>query len=304
MRIAHLLLYSMNISLRQDLVHTSTHKYALQHVRLSNGSNVAYIDEGSGDHTIVFVHGLATYGRSWRYQIDELKNHYRCIAIDLPGNGYSDRGKHDYSMHFFAGCVYDFMQQLKLQNVILAGHSMGGQVVMRLLQEVPDATSKLILCAPAGFETFSPMESSMYKSTITMLDMFSTEENSLRQSIRTSFFQYPKQIDEMVEELIQIMRSHSVRNYRHMIDACVNGMLDEPVYDKLHLIKQPTLVLYGERDALIPNRWIHPVTTKHIAEEGVKQLQNAQLEMIPQCGHFLQLEKPHLVNAAIKKFVG
>ena len=71
----------------------------------------------------------------------------------------------------------------------------------------------------------------MYKSTISTLDMFSTEENSLRQSIRTSFFQYPKQIDEMVEELVQIMRSHSTRSYRQMVDACVNSMLDEPVYD-------------------------------------------------------------------------
>ncbi|OSZ78943.1 hypothetical protein CAP35_12050 [Chitinophagaceae bacterium IBVUCB1] len=290
--------------LRQELIHTSKHPYALHHVKLSNGSNIAYIDEGSGGQTILFVHGLATYGRSWQYQIDELKKHYRCIAIDLPGNGYSDRGRHDYSIHFFAGCVYDFMQQLKLQNVILAGHSMGGQVVMHLLQNMPQAATKLILCAPAGFETFSPMESSMYKSTISMLDMFSTEENSLRQSIRTSFFKYPQHIDEMVEELIHIMRSHSVRNYRQMIDACVNGMLDEPVFDKLHQITQPTLVLYGERDALIPNRWIHPVTTAHIAEDGVMQMPNAQLDMIPQCGHFLQLEKPHLVNAAIRNFVG
>lgn len=286
------------------MIHTAHHKFAIHHTVLSNGSKMAYIDEGKGAYTLVFVHGLATYGRSWQHQIEGLKEHYRCVAIDLPGNGYSDRGKHDYSIHFFAGCVYDFIQKLGLKNVVLVGHSMGGQVVMHLLQHVHDAAIKLVLCAPAGFETFNAMESGMYKSTISMLDMFSTEENSLKQSVRTSFFKYPAYADEMVEELIHIMRSHSIRNYRHMIDACVNAMLDEPVFDKLHLIEQPALVMYGERDALIPNRWIHPVTTQHIAEEGVRKLKDAKLEMIPQCGHFLQLEKPHLVNIAIRKFVG
>lgn len=296
--------FILNNNRRTELIHTAHKQFAIHHAVLSNGCNMAYIDEGSGEHTLVFVHGLATYGGSWKYQIEALKEHYRCIAVDLPGNGYSDRGNYDYSIHFYAGCLYDFIQKLGLKNVVLVGHSMGGQVVLHLLENVQDAAEKLILCAPAGFETFTPLESTMYKSTISTLDMFSTEENSLRQSIRTSFFQYPKQIDEMVEELVQIMRSHSTRSYRQMVDACVSSMLDEPVFDNLGLVEQPTLVLFGERDALIPNRWIHPVTTQHIAEKAVHKMQYAKLEMIAQCGHFLQLEKPHLVNAAIRKFVG
>lgn len=88
-----------------------------------------------------------------------------------------------------------------------------------------------------------------------------------------------------------------------MIDACVAGMLNEPVFDRLHLIKQPTLVMYGERDALIPNKLLHPVSTRKIAEAGVAQMPDATLHMIPQCGHFLQWEKADIANSYIKDFV-
>ncbi|HEY1030818.1 MAG TPA: alpha/beta hydrolase [Flavipsychrobacter sp.] len=278
--------------------------YDIHKVQLSNGCEVAYIDEGSGAQTILFVHGLATYARSWKKQIESLKDKYRCIAIDLPGNGKSDRGDYPYSMNFFAGCVYDFIQKLRLTNVVLAGHSMGGQVVMNLLINLPSAAEKLILFAPAGFETFNGMERSLYQSSISFLDMFSTEENSLRRTIRSSFYQYPPHVDEMIEELVALMKIHSIREYRAMIEACVAGMLHEPVFNQLHLIQQPTLVMYGERDALIPNRLIHPVNTRTIGEAGVAQMPHAQLQMIPRCGHFLQLEKPAEVNSLVREFLG
>lgn len=88
-----------------------------------------------------------------------------------------------------------------------------------------------------------------------------------------------------------------------MIEACVNGMLEEPVFDWLHTIAQPTLILYGERDALIPNRLIHPTTTQSIAQRGASQMQRSTLHMLPRCGHFLQLEQPGTVNDYIRDFV-
>ncbi|MCB0697724.1 MAG: alpha/beta fold hydrolase, partial [Chitinophagaceae bacterium] len=84
-------------------------KYTQHYVRLSNGCNVAYIDEGKGDKTLLFVHGLATYAQTWAFNIEALKDRYRCIAIDLPGNGYSDGGDYPYGINFYSGCVYDFM---------------------------------------------------------------------------------------------------------------------------------------------------------------------------------------------------
>ncbi|MDR3680792.1 MAG: alpha/beta hydrolase [Flavipsychrobacter sp.] len=277
--------------------------YPTHYIKLSNNCDVAYIDEGIGDKTLLFVHGLATYGLSWKKNIDFLKKYYRCIAIDLPGNGLSSRGNFPYSMNFFAGIIYDFIIKAGLNNVYLIGHSMGAQIVLTTLINAGDCADGLVLCAPAGFEKFTSMEKSIYHGTVQFFDFFSTEENSLRKTIRTSFYQSPSQGDDMIDDLVSIMKKHPNSQYKPMIEACIAGMLNEPVFDKLHLINQRTLVLFGERDALIPNKLVHPTTTRQIAEAGTRQMLHATLEMLPQCGHFLQIEKAAEVNHIIHRFI-
>lgn len=279
-------------------------KYKTQYISLSNGCNVAYIDEGSGGTTLLFVHGLANYAGVWAKNIETLKQRYRCIAIDLPGNGYSEGGDYPYGINFFSGCVYDFMLQLKLQNVVPVGHSMGGQVLLNLVINHPTVCEKLVLCAPAGFETFTHMERTLYKTSINFFDFFSTEENSLRKVVRASFNHYPEYADGMLQELVELMHRQPVSHYRKMIEACIDSMMEEPVFEQLHTIQQEVLVLFGERDALIPNRLIHHITTKAMAEQAVAKMPHARLEMLSGCGHFVQLEKPDAVNEYIREFVG
>lgn len=279
-------------------------KYEIHKQRLSNGCEMAYIDEGRGDTTLLFVHGLANYCGVWIKNIEMLKQHYRCVAIDLPGNGYSGIGDYPYGIDFFSGCVYDFMLQLKLQNVVPVGHSMGGQVLQNLVINHPMVCKKLVLCAPAGFETFSSMEHTLFKAGVHFFDFFSSEENSLRKIVRTSFYHYPKYADSMLEEMVDLIHLQPVSHYRKMVEACIDGMMNEPVFEQLHMIQQEVLVLFGERDALIPNRLIHHTTTKALAEKAVAKMPNARLEMYPGCGHFIQLEQPHRVNDHIREFVG
>ena len=281
----------------------TTSQYKTHKVQLSNGCIVAYIDEGRGDTTLLFVHGLATYGKTWALNIDGLCDKYRCVAIDLPGNGHSDGGDYPYGINFYSGCVYDFMQQLKLDNVILVGHSMGGQIVLNLVINHPGACKELILCAPAGFETYSRIERTMFSAGMHFLDFFSTEENSLRQIIRSSFFNYPSKMEDMVKELVELMKVQPVAQYRKMIEACIMSMMEEPVFDGLKTIQQRTLVLFGEHDALIPNNKLQLMSTRGLAERGVAQMPNATLHMLPRCGHFLQLEKPAKTNELIKEFL-
>lgn len=278
-------------------------KYKTHYTRLSNGCNLAYIDEGEGETTLLMVHGLANYAGVWAKNIERLKQQYRCIAIDLPGNGYSDWGDYPYGINFFSGCVYDFMLKLNLQNVVPVGHSMGGQVLLNLVINHPAVCDKLVLCAPAGFETFSQMERALYKTSIHFFDFFSTEENSLRKIVKASFYQYPEYADSMLQELVELMHRQPVSQYRKMVEACIDSMMEEPVYDQLHTIQQNVLVIYGERDALIPNRLIHHTTTKAMANQAVAKIPHARLEMLSGCGHFVQLEQPGVVNEFIREFV-
>jgi len=278
--------------------------YTVHKLTISNGCDIAYIDEGKGDKTLLFIHGLATYAPSWRKNIESLKQHYRCIAIDLPGNGLSGRGDYAYGINFFAGCVYDFIRRMQLKNLAIVGHSMGGQIALTVLANEPAAAEKLVLCAPAGFEVFTAIERTLYTSGLYFFDLFSSDENSLRQTIQSSFYNFVQEGRLMTDELVALMRKYPHKAYRAMIEACIHGMLHEPVYDALPRIQQPTLVLFGEYDALIPNRFIHHTTTRQLAEEGVKRMPHAQLEILPNCGHFLQIEKADVVNTFIRNFVG
>lgn len=279
------------------------HKYRINKRKLSTGNGIAYIDEGAGDKTIVFIHGLATYANSWRMNIDFLKEHYRCIAVDLPGNGYSDKGNLKYGIRYFADSVFELIQGLQLDNVILVGHSMGGQICIELAAAHPDCYEALILCAPAGFETFTSFESTIYKAGIQFFDFFSSEEQSLRNVIQTSFYKFPKEVNNMLQELVQLMNEQSASQYRKMVEACIHGMMEEQVFNKLSLIDKPVLVIFGNDDALIPNKLIHPTSTQNIAEKGVAELEDAELIMIPKCGHFVQIEKAPMVNNYIKEFI-
>ncbi|XZF15852.1 alpha/beta fold hydrolase [Chitinophagaceae bacterium MMS25-I14] len=285
------------------MVYSETVRYPVHYLELADAGKIAYLDEGKGTQTIVFVHGLANYSLSWARNIEMLREHFRCIAIDLPGNGYSDKNGPPYSIQFFARCVADFIRQLNLSSVILAGHSMGGQIAITTLLHYPQLAQKLVLCAPAGLEQFTEIEKNLYRASLSFWDMFASEESNLRKSIRSSFFQYTTQADGMINDLVALMATYPPKGYRRMVDTCIQAMLDEPVYERLGEITQPVLVLFGERDALIPNRIIHPVTTKHLAEQGVARFRHGSLAMIPQCGHFLQWEKATQVNDLIKEFV-
>ena len=152
---------------------------------------------------------------------------------------------------------------------------MGGQIAIKTLADHPDAASAMVLCAPAGFETFTPVEKDLYRRAIQFFELFSTEENSLKTAVYNSFYHTPSQGDEMISQLTDLMSTYPLNTYRKMIDGCIDGMLNEPVFDRLKEIKQLVLVMYGERDGLIPNKILHPVGTKKIAEIGVAELQNA-----------------------------
>jgi pimeloyl-ACP methyl ester carboxylesterase len=270
---------------------------------LSNGIEMAYLDAGTGEEVLLFIHGLGTYSGTWWRNMSVLSEQCRCIAVDLPGNGFSEKRSQPYGMEYFATCVYDFIRKLGLKKVRLCGHSMGGQVAMHLALKHTPEIQGLILCAPAGFEAFSPWERNLYRSVLKFWGMFSNNESSLRSSIYSSFYENPSQADELIKEMVQIMRSYSEEDYRRMAEACIDAMLDEPVYERLSEINLPTLVLFGEMDALIPNQMLHPGSTRSLAQQAVAKMPHAQLKLIPYAGHFIQWEKADIVNAAILQFL-
>lgn len=280
-----------------------TYPFPTQKITLQSGESINFMDVGSGDQTLLMIHGLANYAPAWKKNIEKLSQQFRCIAIDLPGNGLSSVSPKPYAMSYFAATVLHLIEKLQLKQIVLVGHSMGGQVCMHTYLQVPQLFEKMVLCAPAGFEHFSSFEQSVYQSTMSFFDFFSSEENSLRKLIRSSFYHNTHQGDDMVQDLVFLMQQQPIQQYRKMVDQCISSMLNEPVYNHLEQIKIPCLILFGERDALIPNKLLHPITTRALAEQAAKRIPKSELHILSGAGHFLHWEKPNEVNELISDFL-
>jgi pimeloyl-ACP methyl ester carboxylesterase len=264
---------------------------------------LAYIDQGSGDQTIILVHGLASNAGFWRYNIPELSKKYRVIAVDLPGYGKSEKGDYPYSMSFYADEIKKLIDELKLKNVIYVGHSMGGQIGIKLAIKYPELLNKLILASPAGFEEFRQGEGNWLRSVMTMSFIKSTTEDGIRRNLANNFYSWDDKWEWMVEERVRMRKADDFDEFTYTVVRCVNGMLDEPTFNKLSLIKTPSLVIYGKYDGLIPNPYLNPGFTSDVFVNGAKTMQDVKLVELDNAGHMIQIEKADEFNQAVLDFL-
>lgn len=283
----------------------TTEEQQLQYLQLDNAIEIAYLDEGEG-RPLVFVHGLASDFKVWRKNIPLLALHYRCITLDLPAYGQSSKGDYPISISFFAESVAAFISKLALEDVVLVGHSMGGQISIQLLLDGLVPISKLILTATAGFEKFTNLERQWFRTVMTPALLKATTIDQIEQNIRLNFYSFPDDADFMVADRLALMEDQFIYDYYcDLIPRSVLSMVENPVFDRLKEIRIPTLIIYGLEDLLIPNRILHPtLTTVEVAKAGHKEIEDSQLAFIPEAGHFLQYEQAEAYNAALQQFVG
>jgi len=96
----------------------------------NNGVYIDYNVYGSGEYTLLFIHGWCINQTYWDEQIESLKSDYRVVTFDLPGFGQSGVNRKNWSIEKFGEDVNFLIDQLKLNNVILIGHSMGGNIAV------------------------------------------------------------------------------------------------------------------------------------------------------------------------------
>ncbi|MFH0735812.1 MAG: alpha/beta hydrolase [bacterium] len=277
--------------------------YTVKKAELTNGIKLAYIDEGKGDNTIIFIHGLGSYLKAWNKNLPSLSEKYRCIAIDLPGYGKSSKEIHPGSMDFYAAVLADFIKKLDLKNVTLAGHSMGGQISMVFSLKYPQLVTNLVLVDPAGFEEFTEGQKQWFRDVMTVPMVKNTPVQSIRANLIMNFYDMPEDAEFMVTDRIAFRDAKDFDKYCYAVTRSVNGMVDQPVINLLDRITKPTLIIFGENDNLIPNPYLTGGTTESIAKIGHEKITGSKLIMIPNCGHFAQFEKYQEVNNAITDFL-
>ena len=278
--------------------------YPTQEIQLKQNIKISYVDEGKHKTTLVFIHGLGSYLPSWKQNIDRLSKNYRCIALDLPGYGKSDKPIDQISLKFYAEIINEFVTKLKLKNVILVGHSMGGQIAITTALKYPELSEKLILFAPAGIEQFNTVEANLIKNFTKPATFQTKSDAQVRKDFEHNFYKMPEEAEFMIEDRIQMKNASDFPIYCQAVSQSVAAMLNEPVFEQLQNLESKTLLIFGENDALIPNKILHPqANIQQIIQTAQNLIPNLKTRLIPDAGHFGHFEKPEEYNQEIIKWI-
>lgn len=278
--------------------------YGFPTERALEAPQIAYIDEGQGEQTILLVHGLASNAGFWRYSIPLLAEAgYRVIAVDLPGFGKSDKGAYPYDMTFYANALSRFIRALNLEPVIYAGHSMGGQIGITLALEEPELIHRLVLAAPAGIEPFGPGESAWLANVLTVDGITNAPEEAIRANLALNFHRWDPAWEWMVEERARMAKTPEMTKFSYAVLRSVHGMLDQPTTARLPEVTVPTLIVYGQYDRLIPNQYLHPGFPRDVFQKGHDLIPQSQLVEIPNAGHMIQIERPRAFTDAVVNYL-
>lgn len=118
-----------------------------------DGTPISYEVIGAGEPTLVFVHGWSCDARYWRAQVPYFSKSHRVVVLDLAGHGHSGMARKRYTMSAFGEDVRAVTEAAGGRNVILIGHSMGGQVMVEAARLMPARVTGLI-----GVDTLENIE--------------------------------------------------------------------------------------------------------------------------------------------------
>lgn len=275
----------------------------VQHV-LVEGVDLAYVDSGGAGRPVVFVHGLSSNLAFWEYQLGAFAATHRVLAVDLPGFGASGRPDAPYTPPWYAEVLEGWMDAVGLESAVFVGHSMGGQIAITLALDAPERVQALVLSAPAGLERFEPGHTAWMKEYWHEARALEASEQDIRTNIRyAAFNRYDEGVERFIQERVRIASTPEFAATSVAISRCVAGMLDHPVADRLGEVQQPTLIVFGTRDRMIPNPVFNGGRTRAVAESGRDAMKDAELVMIAGAGHTVHHDAPEPFNQALARFL-
>jgi pimeloyl-ACP methyl ester carboxylesterase len=219
----------------------------------------------------------------WVFCLDAPAVSHRIIAPDLLGFGRSDKPPIEYRIGGFVEVLGRFLANLGIARAHFLGHSLGGWVVAAFALQFPEKVDQLILNDAAGIDE---------GAHAIPIDLRISTRASLRTAFECMFYDKHMVTDDLVDLAYS---QHLERGDGYTIRSVLESLAQPwEKLDNLAGLRPPTLILWGEDDAITPLPMAHAFH-RHIT--------GSCLQTIARCGHLPPLERPDEFAAAVTRFL-
>jgi pimeloyl-ACP methyl ester carboxylesterase/putative sterol carrier protein len=253
----------------------------------ADGVRISCYEVGRGE-PILLLHGLGGSKISWLPLLTALGAEHRLLVPDFPGHGDSEKPKGaDFTPRYYAHVMRVLMDATGMDRAIVLGNSMGGRVALEMALRSPRRVRALALLDPAvpglrwrymvGFTRIVPTEFGSMPLPMRRRWM----ELAVRRLFADATRLPPDAVHAAADEFLRIYADPAARmaffaSLRHIVSERPG-----PFFASMRRVRQPTLVLFGDQDRLVPPR---------LGAELASHLPDAELHFLPDVGHVPQFE--------------
>ena len=248
-----------------------------------DGIRIAFEADGSGAPGLVFVHGWSCDRTYWANQMRAFAPRHRVVSVDLAGHGASGSGRASWSMPAFGGDVAAVVAQLRLDDVVLIGHSMGGDVIVEAALRVDGRVRGLV-----WVDTYSDLSETA--------EAEAEQEDPFIARLRADF---APEVDRFVRGMFPEDADPA------LVDWVATDMASAPADVAIDAVRQATQnvgpALAGLRRLQLPVVAINPSNSRtdvpSMLRAGVRPV------FLGRVGHFPMLEAPEQFDALLAEVV-
>ena len=243
--------------------------------------DINYIDCGVGD-VVLLLHGWGSNLKSFAMLAEMLKSKYRVLAIDYPGFGESEMIRESFTVDDYTDIVSDFLKELKVEKVILIGHSYGGRIILKLnsRKDLPFIIEKNVLIDAAGLKDkkslkvrFKIAAFKTLKKLANVLPLSKEKKLELEKKLRSKF------------------GSSDYANANKVLQDTLVKSVNEDLTNLLPCMRE-TLLIWGDKDTVTP-MWMAKKMESEIKNAGLVTLRG---------GHFSYIDDPVVFASVIKSY--
>jgi pimeloyl-ACP methyl ester carboxylesterase len=288
-------LFGVRLDLPAEQVDAQYRTPSSRFATLADGTRMHYWDRGDrGAKVLVLLHGSYDSANTWEQWAPLLERDFHLIVPDLPAHGLTGKTPaNDYTIDAMVEALHGLLDTLSIARASLAGNSMGGNVSWRYALAYPQQVERLVLVDSAAYPGLKPAGALPLGNPLVRLAYrYGNPRPLVKKGFQDAVVDPSIFTDARIDRATAFLRRAGSReaNAKRMAQRAING---QP-YQRIREIAQPTLILWGEQDPLIPVAHAH---------KFARDLPHATLIVYPGVGHMPQLELSERSSRDAREFL-